>query len=68
MTTRLQCPECRMELLPTERSAEETHITCCRCGRDIYLESKRYVRVECPKCSEAVEGEEETNLAECCCP
>ena len=67
-TTRLQCPECRMELLPGDYSMEEQHVTCGRCGREIFAKISQYKKMECPQCEEAVKEKGEVNLAECCCP
>ncbi len=67
-TTRLQCPECRMELLPQGASEQMTHVTCCHCGREIFMDKNRYERVECPKCEDVVTGKRDVNLGECCCP
>ena len=65
--TRLQCPECRMELMPD--SSHKDHVTCGRCGREIYLDLSKYEKVHCPKCEEAIsENKGEVNLGECCCP
>lgn len=63
-TTRLQCPECRMELLPGDYSGQGNHMTCGRCGREIFLDPKRYGRTECPKCGKVSKGGE--GIA--CCP
>lgn len=62
-TTRLQCPECRMELLPGDYSMEGEHITCCRCGREIFVKM-------CDESSECCKPSTETKemrLVECCC-
>ena len=62
-TSRLQCPECRMELLPGDYNTQNEHITCCRCGREIYV----------PICEERPEKETRKSLEEtewvvsCCC-
>lgn len=63
----LQCPECRRELMPTELVAQEDHILCGRCGREIYEKIKPDAKLKCPKCGEV--GERKTFiLAESCCP
>lgn len=63
----LQCPECRHELMPTELVAQEDHIICGRCGREIYEKIKPAVKLKCPKCGEV--GDSKTFiLAESCCP
>jgi DNA-directed RNA polymerase subunit RPC12/RpoP len=67
-TTRLQCPECRMELLPADFSGERTHVTCGRCGREIFLDSSRYERSECPKCGKITESSDKSAEKEVCCP
>jgi len=60
-TTRLQCPECRMELLPADYSGQLNHVTCGRCGREIFLDEKKFKTTDCPKCgAKGVEGP--------CCP
>ncbi len=67
-TTRLQCPECRMELMPDEFGSHKDHVTCGRCGREIYVDLSKYEKVHCPKCEELAESKGEVNLGECCCP
>jgi len=63
----LQCPECRRELMPTELVAQEDHILCGRCGREIYEKIKPAAKLKCPKCGEV--GDSKTFiLAESCCP
>jgi len=56
-----------MELMPD--SSHKDHVTCGRCGREIYLDLNKYEKVHCPKCEEAIaENKGEVNLGECCCP
>ena len=63
----LQCPECRMEILPNKLASQEEHIICGRCGREIYEPVEDHPKLKCPKCDEAAK-KDEFNLAECCCP
>ena len=67
-TTRLQCPECRMELLPSDYSGQMTHATCGQCGREIYLDPSRYGRSECPKCGKVSKSGAESGESVACCP
>ena len=63
----LQCPECRREILPGKfAAAQEKHILCGLCGREIYENVEDYPVRKCPKCDDAAK-KEEFNLAECCC-
>ncbi|HEX9714328.1 MAG TPA: hypothetical protein VGA28_01420 [Desulfurivibrionaceae bacterium] len=53
--------------MPTELVAQEDHIICGRCGREIYEKIKPAVKLKCPKCGEV--GDSKTFiLAESCCP
>ena len=62
----LQCPECRMEILPNDRVPHEEHVYCGRCGREIYVNTKEYPKLKCPDCGK-VADRDEFNLAEHCC-
>lgn len=64
----LQCPECRMEILPQKFSAaQEEHIICGKCGREIYARTEDHPKLKCPKCHAAATQKKGFNLAECCC-
>lgn len=62
-STRLQCPECRMELLPGDYSMESEHMTCCRCGREIFVN----LCEEESECCKPTTENREMRLVECCC-
>ena len=63
----VQCPECRREILPNDLVAQEDHLICGSCGREIYEKIKPVDKLKCPKCGEI--GERKTFvLTESCCP
>lgn len=63
----VQCPECRMELLPHDLVAQEDHILCGKCGGEIYIKKKSLVKLKCQKCDE-VANKREPKSAEACRP
>lgn len=65
--TRLQCPECRREILPGSADGLMTHVTCGLCGREIFLDPISFERVECQKCEDLSENELNSNRVTCCC-
>jgi predicted RNA-binding Zn-ribbon protein involved in translation (DUF1610 family) len=52
--------------MPQDLVAQDDHIVCGKCSREIYVKKNSTAKMKCPKCG-AVGDSKEFNLAKSCC-